>query len=147
MAYFLFAEAISKGKPIKVFNHGKMRRDFTYVDDIVNGIINVMNAPAEPDKNWDATNPDPSRSTAPYRLYNIGNNNPVQLMDLINEIEKSIGKKAAIQFEEMQAGDVTETWANVDDLINNFNYKPSTSISEGLGKFSSWYTQYYNTSE
>jgi len=143
MAYFLFADAILKGKPIQVFNHGKMKRDFTYIDDIVNGIINVMNKPAEPDPKWDAKQPDPSRSTAPYCIYNIGNNNPVELMDFITEIEKNMDKKAVIQMREMQDGDVAATWANVDDLINNFNYKPSTNIETGIKMFSKWYKEYY----
>ncbi|MFA6085493.1 NAD-dependent epimerase [Mucilaginibacter sp.] len=143
MAYFLFAEAISKKEPIPVFNHGKMKRDFTYIDDIVSGIINVMNSPAQPDQNWDSKHPDPSRSTAPYRIYNIGNNNPVELMSFIGEIEKSMGEKAIIDYKGMQPGDVTSTWANVDDLINNFNYKPTTSIKEGIEKFIRWYKEYY----
>lgn len=143
MAYFLFADAMLKGKPIKVFNHGKMKRDFTYIDDIVNGIVNVMDKPAEPDENWDSNNPDPSRSTAPYRVYNIGNNTPVELMSFIDEIEKNIGKKAVIEMKEMQDGDVIATWANVDDLMDNFNYKPDTSIETGIKKFVSWYKDYY----
>ncbi|TSD67001.1 NAD-dependent epimerase [Inquilinus sp. KBS0705] len=144
MAYFLFADAILNGKPIKVFNHGKMKRDFTYVDDIVTGIINVMNKPAEPDENWDAKNPDPSRSTAPYRIYNIGNNTPVELMDFIKQIETSIGKQAVLQYQDIEPGDVTSTWANVDDLINNFNYKPNTTIENGLNEFVEWYKGYYS---
>jgi len=143
MAYFLFAKAISEGKPIKVFNHGKMRRDFTYIDDIVDGIVNVMDNPATPDPNWDANNPDPSRSTAPYRIYNIGNNNPVELMDFIRQIEKNIGKEAILDYNDIQPGDVMATWANVDDLINNFNYKPDTPIATGLEKFTKWYKEYY----
>jgi len=144
MAYFLFTDAISKGKPIKVFNNGKMKRDFTYIDDIVTGIISVMEKPAEPDKNWDAQKPDPSCSTAPYRIYNIGNNKPVELMSFIKEIEKNLNKKAVINFMEMQAGDVTETWANVDDLINDFNYKPETTVESGLNEFVKWYSEYYS---
>jgi len=143
MAYFLFTDAISKGKPIKVFNNGKMKRDFTYIDDIVTGIISVMEKPAEPDKNWDPKKPDPSCSTAPYRIYNIGNNKPVELMSFIKEIEKNLNKKAVINFMEMQAGDVTETWANVDDLINDFNYKPETTVESGLNEFVKWYLEYY----
>jgi UDP-glucuronate 4-epimerase len=145
MAYFIFADAISKGKPIEVFNHGKMKRDFTYIDDIVNGIINVMKDPAEPDSNWDGKQPDPSRSTAPYRILNIGNNNPVELMSFIKEIETNIGQEAVMQMKEIQAGDVTATWANVDELINNFGYKPSTTISEGIQKFATWFKDYYKT--
>jgi len=143
MAYFSFAKAILDGKPIPVFNHGKMKRDFTYIDDIIKGIINVMEKPAEPDPNWNPANPDPSRSTAPYRVYNIGNNNPVELMDFIEAIEENIGKKAVIQMKEMQDGDVVATWANVDDLINNFGYKPDTSIKHGIKEFIRWYKAFY----
>jgi UDP-glucuronate 4-epimerase len=144
MAYFLFAEAISKNQPIQVFNHGKMKRDFTYIDDITNGIINVMDKPAEPYEAWDAKQPDPSRSTAPYRIYNIGNNKPVELMSFLQEIEQHMGKKAIIEMKGMQDGDVTATWANVDDLINNFNYKPDTTIQVGLKNFAEWYKKYYS---
>jgi UDP-glucuronate 4-epimerase len=143
MAYFLFADAILNDKPIQVFNHGKMQRDFTYIDDIVTGIINVMDKPAQPDATWDARNPDPSRSTAPYCLYNIGNDSPVELMSFIRALENSIGKKALLEMQGMQAGDVTATWANVDDLVNNFDYKPNTSIHTGLKKFADWYKAYY----
>jgi UDP-glucuronate 4-epimerase len=143
MAYFSFTEAITNGKPIQVFNNGKMKRDFTYIDDIVNGIIKVMEHPAEPDQNWNPKNPDPSRSTAPYRIYNIGNNSPVELMSFIKEIEKNVGQDAVIEYKEMQAGDVTATWANVDDLINNFDYKPDTPLAYGLQQFVTWYKDYY----
>jgi UDP-glucuronate 4-epimerase len=143
MAYFLFADAIMKGQPIKVFNQGKMRRDFTYVDDIVKGIINVIDKPATPSTEWDGMNPDPSSSPAPYRIYNIGNNNPVELIDFIREIEKNFGKKALFEMMEMQPGDVSVTWADVDDLVSNFNYKPETSIQVGLGRFADWYQKYY----
>jgi UDP-glucuronate 4-epimerase len=143
MAYFLFADAILKDKPIQVFNNGKMKRDFTYIDDITTGIINVMDKPAQPDETWNAKQPDPSRSTAPYCLYNIGNNNPVELLSFIQELEKNIGKKAILEMKGMQAGDVTATWANVDDLIENFNYQPNTDIQTGLKKFADWYKEYY----
>ena len=142
MAYYHFAECILKGEPIKVFNYGKMKRDFTYIDDIVKGIVSVVDKPAEPCKEWDAATPDPSRSTAPYCLYNIGNNNPVELMAFIREIEKNIGKEAIIEMQGMQAGDVTATWANIDDLLENFGYKPDTTIEVGLKKFTDWYKQY-----
>jgi len=144
MAYFSFTEAMYDQKEIQVFNHGKMKRDFTYIDDIVDGIINIMNKPAEPDTNWDPLTPNPSRSTAPYRIYNIGNNQPVELLEFIKEIEKNVGKEAVLSFKEMQPGDVTATWANVDDLIKEHNYKPSTTIQEGLAKFVEWYVKYYN---
>ena len=144
MAYFLFAGAIKSDKPILVFNHGKMKRDFTYIDDIVNGIINVMKKPAEPVDNWDSKNPDPATSTAPYRIYNIGNNNPVELLNFIQEIEINMGKKAILEMKEMQDGDVVATWANVDDLIHNFNYNPNTDIQQGIKNFIEWYNSYYN---
>ena len=144
MAYFLFAGAIKSDKPILVFNHGKMKRDFTYIDDIVNGIINVMKKPADPVENWDSKNPDPATSTAPYRIYNIGNNNPVELLNFIQEIEINMGKKAILEMKEMQDGDVVATWANVDDLIHNFNYNPNTDIQQGIKNFIEWYNSYYN---
>jgi UDP-glucuronate 4-epimerase len=145
MAYFSFAENILSGKTIQVFNNGKMKRDFTYIDDIVNGIISVLESPAKPNPNWDAQHPDPSSSTAPYRIFNIGNNEPVELMDFIGEIEKSLGKKANMEYKEMQPGDVVATWANIDDLMTEFNYQPSTSISEGIAKFATWYKSYYKS--
>lgn len=144
MAYFLFAEAIMKGEPIQVFNGGKMQRDFTYIDDIVNGIVNIMTQPAASCKDWDGKNPTPSRSAAPYCLYNIGNNNPVELLSFIQEIEKSLGKNAVLEMKEMQAGDVVATWANIDDLITEFNYRPQTSIQSGLKKFADWFRDYYS---
>lgn len=144
MAYFLFAEAIRHNKPIQVFNHGKMKRDFTYIDDIINGIVNVMDSPAQPCQEWDPKKPDPSRSSAPYCIYNIGNNNPVELLSFIEEIEKNMGKKAILEMQEIQDGDVVATWANVDDLMNNFNYRPDTPIQTGLRKFAEWYNKYYS---
>lgn len=147
MAYFLFTDAMSKGNTIPVFNHGKMKRDFTYVDDIVNGIINVMGQPAEPDENWDPKNPDPSRSSAPYRIYNIGNNTPVELMSFIREIETNMGVEAVLDMKEIQPGDVTATWANIDDLTNSFDYKPETTIQTGIAKFVSWFKEYNHTEE
>lgn len=145
MAYFLFTDAIFNDRPIQVYNNGKMKRDFTYIDDITQGIINVMDKPAEPSKEWDAKNPDPSRSSAPYCIYNIGNNNPVGLMSFIQQIEECMGKKAIMEMKGMQDGDVTATWANVDDLMENFNYRPDTSIKTGLKKFTEWYEKYYAT--
>ncbi|AKD04407.1 NAD-dependent epimerase [Pontibacter korlensis] len=143
MAYFLFTKAICNGEPIQVFNHGKMKRDFTYIDDIVTGIVNVLDKPAEPCKNWNAKRPDPSRSTAPYCIYNIGNNKPVALMSFIKTIEECLGKEAVLEMKGIQDGDVTATWANVDDLIQNFNYKPDTNLKAGLKRFTDWYTSYY----
>ena len=147
MAYFLFADAIVKGKPIRVFNNGKMKRDFTYVDDIVTGVVNVISDPAKPSADWSGLAPDPSTSKAPYRIFNIGNNKPVELLSFIKEIEKSLGTKAIMDMMEIQAGDVPATWANVDDLIENYDYKPSTSIEEGISKFSDWYKNYYALEE
>ncbi|MFC5269490.1 NAD-dependent epimerase [Adhaeribacter terreus] len=147
MAYYSFAEDISNNKPIKVFNEGKMQRDFTYIDDIVNGIVNVMDKPAEPCADWNAQEPDPSRSTAPYCIYNIGNNNPVELMSFISEIEKNLGKKALLEMQGIQAGDVVATWANVDDLLQHFNYKPDTTIQDGLKKFTDWFKAYYSPAQ
>ena len=143
MAYFLFTKSILEGKPIKVFNNGIMERDFTYIDDIVKGIVRVLNKPAKSNKYWSGKNPDPSSSIAPYKLYNIGNNKPVKLMDLINQIEDSLGKKAIIDFQPMQPGDIYNTWADVYELIDDFGYKPDTSINKGISEFVNWYKRYY----
>ncbi len=143
MAYFIFTEAICNGKPIQVFNHGKMKRDFTYIDDIVKGIVSVLDKPAEACPQWNPKKPDPSRSTAPYRIYNIGNNKPVELMQFIHEIEACVGKEALLEMKEMQDGDVTATWANIDDLADNFGYEPGTDIKTGLKKFTDWYKSFY----
>jgi UDP-glucuronate 4-epimerase len=143
MAYFLFTRAILENKPIDVFNHGKMRRDFTYIDDIVEGLIRVIvNIPA-PDKGWNHDNPDPATSYAPYRMYNIGNNNPVELMKFIGVLEDCLGRKAEKNLLPMQPGDVPETYADVDDLVNDVGFKPSTPIEEGIKKFVEWYLDYY----
>lgn len=144
MAYFIFADAIRQGKPIQVFNHGMMKRDFTYVDDIVKGIINVSDNPAIGDKDWNALKPDPSSSIAPYKVFNIGNNQSVQLMDFIQTMADEMGLQPEMLMLEMQPGDVLATWANIDELINNFDYKPNTSIKTGLNKFVKWYKQYNN---
>lgn len=140
MAYFLFAEAIRKEEPIKVFNHGKLRRDFTYIDDIVQGIVNISKQPAE------SSEPDligSSHSTAPYKIYNIGNNQTVELMDFITTIGEVMGKTPEMIMLDMQPGDVPATWANVDELSEKFNYKPNTPIAEGLKKFGVWYKEHY----
>ncbi len=143
MAPMLFANAISENKPIKVFNHGEMSRDFTYIDDIVDGVIKVIDNPATINKNWDAYNPDPDSSSAPYRVYNIGNNAPVKLMDFISEIETSFGKFAQKNFMEMQAGDVESTYADTSALIYDFNYSPSTPLKLGVSKFTQWFHEYH----
>jgi UDP-glucuronate 4-epimerase len=147
MAYFLFTDSILADKPIPVFNYGKMKRDFTYIDDIVEGIVNVLEKPATSNKKWNGKQPGPSSSIAPYSVYNIGNNKPVELMVFIKELEKNIGKKARIEMKGMQPGDVIATWANVDDLIKKFNYKPETTIQSGLKRFIDWYKSYYGVEE
>lgn len=143
MAPMLFANAIKNDRPIKVFNHGNMSRDFTYVGDIVDGIIKVIDNPAKSSDKFDANNPDPSISTAPYRIYNIGNNSPVQLLDFIKTLEKAIGKEATKNFMDMQDGDVVSTYADVSDLINDFGYKPDTSLEVGIERFVKWYKEFY----
>jgi len=145
MASFLFADAIYSGKPIQVFNNGKLKRDFTYVDDIITAIIKIIQTPAQSNKKWDAKKPDPSCSIAPYRLYNIGNNHPVALLKFVKELENIIGKKAILEMRDMQAGDVMTTWANVDDLAENFDYSPGTDLRVGLANFVAWYKDYYSS--
>ena len=142
MALQKFAKAIMNDEPIKVFNYGKHRRDFTYIDDIVEGIIRILDRPATPNPDWDSVNPDPATSSAPYRIYNIGNNNPVELISYIEALESSLGKKAAKKLLPLQPGDVPDTYANVDDLIEQFDYKPSMGIEQGVDNFSVWYKKY-----
>ncbi len=144
MALFLFTKAILAGEPIDVFNHGRMRRDFTYIDDIVEGVVRVTDQPAQPNAEWSGDNPDPGTSMAPYRVYNIGNNNPVELMHMIETLEKALGKVAVKKFLPIQPGDVPATWANVDALSNDVGFRPATSIEEGVGRFVEWYTGYYS---
>jgi UDP-glucuronate 4-epimerase len=144
MALFLFTKAILENKPIDVFNNGDMKRDFTYVDDIVEGIVRVIDNPPAGDKNWTGKNPDPASSKAPYKIYNIGNSNPVRLMDFIGAIEKELGKVAEKNLLPLQSGDVPATWADVTDLVKNLSYKPNTSIQEGIKRFISWYREFYN---
>ncbi len=143
MALFLFTKAILEDKPIDIFNNGKMIRDFTYIDDIVSGIIKVLFDPSQPNKEWNGEEPDPSTSVAPYRVMNIGNSSPVNLMDFIEALEKELGKKARKNFLPMQPGDVAKTHADVSELVENYDYKPSTSIEYGIRKFVSWYLEYY----
>lgn len=143
MALFLFTKAILEGKTIDVYNHGKMLRDFTYVTDIVEGVKRVILKTAEPNENWTGKTPDPATSKAPYRIYNIGNNNPVELMDFIRAIENALGKTAQKNFMEIQAGDVPRTYANVEDLMSDVGFKPNTPIQEGINQFAAWYKQYY----
>lgn len=143
MAYFSFTKDILAGKPIKVFNHGKMERDFTYVDDIVEGIVKLIDKAPAANKDWDESKDDLSTSFAPYKIYNIGNNNPVQLMRFINALESALGKEAEKVYMDMQPGDVLRTYADVSDLERDINFKPSTSIEDGLKKFVEWYEEYY----
>jgi UDP-glucuronate 4-epimerase len=143
MALFLFTKAILEGKPIDVYNHGKMKRDFTYVDDIVEAIARLIPKIPQPDSRWSGYKPDPSSSFAPYRVYNIGNNNPVELLRFIEVIEQKIGKKAIKNFMPIQDGDVPETYADVEDLMREVDFKPATPIEVGVGKFVDWYREYY----
>ncbi len=143
MALFLFTRAILEGKPIDVFNHGKMKRDFTFVDDIVEGVVRVSEKIATSDPQWNSDSPDPATSNAPYRIYNIGNNQPVELMRYIEAIEKAVGRVAEKNFLPLQAGDVPATYADVEDLMRDVGFKPATSVEEGVKKFVDWYRSYY----
>ncbi|MCI2235890.1 MULTISPECIES: NAD-dependent epimerase [Helicobacter] len=143
MALFLFTKAILEDKPIDVFNHGEMLRDFTYIDDIVEGVVRVIDNVPTPNPQWNGKNPDPHSSKAPYKIYNIGNNNPVKLMDFIEAIEKEVGKVAKKNMLPLQAGDVPATYANVDDLVSELNYKPNTSIQTGIKNFVKWYREFF----
>jgi UDP-glucuronate 4-epimerase len=143
MAYFLFTNAIVAGNPIEVFNHGKMMRDFTYIDDVVEGVVNVIAKPAAPNSAWSGDTPDPGTSYAPHRIYNIGNNQPVGLLDFIETIEKSLGKEAVKEFMDIQPGDVPATYADVEALGRDVGFKPDTPLEVGIGKFIEWYREYY----
>ena len=143
MALFKFTKNILENKPIDVFNYGKHTRDLTYIDDIVEGIIKTLDNPAKSNLQWNSNQPDPATSNAPWSIYNIGNNKPVQLMDYIKALEKVLGKKAKINFLPLQQGDVLDTYANVENLNKKFNYKPSTSINYGILNFVKWYRDYY----
>jgi len=143
MALFLFTDAILNDRPIMVYNHGRMRRDFTYIDDIVEGVFRVMDSLPEPNPDWNGEAPDPGTSYVPYKIYNIGNNQPVELMTYISTLEKMIGKEARKEFLDMQPGDVPATYADVDDLIKDVGFKPQTSIETGIKKFVEWYKSYY----
>ncbi len=143
MALFLFTKAILEGKPIDVYNNGKMRRDFTYVEDIVEAIVRLIPRKPTPDPEWSGLAPDPSSSFAPYRIYNIGNNKPVELLRFVEVIEEKLGKKAVINFMPLQDGDVPETYADVDDLIRDVDFKPATPIETGIENFIDWYREYY----
>lgn len=146
MALFLFTEAILEGRPIKVFNYGEMKRDFTYVGDIVEGIVRVADRPARPNPDFDPQNPDPGSGRAPYKVYNIGNSSPVLLMDYIRAIEKGLNKKATMDLLPLQPGDVPASHADVEDLIRDTGYKPNTPIEAGVKAFTDWYVSYYKKS-
>jgi len=143
MALFLFTKAILEGRPINVFNYGKMRRDFTYIDDIVEGVVRVLERPAEPNMKWSGDSPDPGSSAAPYKLYNIGNNHPVELMRFIEVLEDRLSVKAVKNMLPLQPGDVPATYADVDDLVRDVGFKPSTPIEVGIERFVTWYRSYY----
>ncbi|MCL4777681.1 MAG: NAD-dependent epimerase [Gammaproteobacteria bacterium] len=143
MALFQFTRNILEGKPIDVFNFGRHRRDFTYVDDIAQGVVRALDRVAEPDPQWDADSPDPARSSAPYRLYNIGNSRPVELMHYIKVIEEVLGRKAEKNLLPLQAGDVPDTFADVEDLITEVGYRPATPVEVGVARFVEWYLEYY----
>ena len=142
MALFMFTKAILEGEKISLYNYGNHRRDFTYVDDIVEGVIRVLDRPATPNPEWDGDNPDSGTSAAPWRVYNIGNNSPVKLLDYIGAIEDSLGIKADKELLPLQPGDVPDTYADVDDLVAEFNYKPSMSMKQGVKNFVDWYREY-----
>jgi len=143
MALQKFAQAITKGETIKVFNYGNHRRDFTYIDDIVEGVIRILDRPAPPNPEWSSERPDSATSSAPWRVYNIGNNNPVNLMDYISALEEALGKEAKKEFLPIQPGDVPDTYADVTDLVKEFDYKPNTSVKDGIANFAKWFTEYY----
>ena len=143
MALFKFTKAILDEKPIDVFNHGKHTRDFTYIDDIVEGIKRTLDNPATKNANWNSNEPDPATSNAPWSIYNIGNNKPIKLMDYIDALEKALAKKAEINFLPLQPGDVPDTYASTQNLNKKFNYKPSTSVIDGVSNFVKWYKDYY----
>lgn len=144
MALFLFTKAILAGKPIDVYNHGKMLRDFTFIDDIVEGIVRVADRPALPNAGWSGDSPDPGTSFAPYRIYNIGNNQPVELLYFVETLERCLGKTAEKNFLPLQVGDVPATFADVDDLMRDTGFRPATSIEDGIARFVEWYRSYYN---
>ncbi len=144
MAPFIFTRKIMAGEPIEVFNHGKHRRDFTFIDDIVNGVLRVADQPATPNSDWDSDAPDPATSSAPYRLYNIGNNRPVELMHFIACLEQAVGRKAQIDFKPLQPGDVPATYADIDALASATGFAPTTSIEDGVEAFVAWYKGYYD---
>ncbi|MFC7060546.1 NAD-dependent epimerase [Halobacillus seohaensis] len=143
MALFSFTKAILEGKPIKIFNYGNMQRDFTYIDDIVEGVVRLIDNKPSPNLEWNGASPDPASSYAPYKIYNLGNSKPVKLLDFVSAIENKLGKKAIKEFMPLQNGDIISTYADVKDLMTDVGYKPDTSIEEGIDKFIDWYKDYY----
>ena len=143
MALFIFTKAILEDRPINVFNYGKMERDFTYIDDIIEGVVRIIDKIPEPNPNWSGDKPDPSSSFAPYKLYNIGNNNPVALLRLIEILEECLGKKAKKNLLPLQPGDVPATYADIDDISKDVGFKPNTPLEKGIKKFVDWYKEYY----
>lgn len=143
MALFKFTRAMLAGEKIQVFNYGKHRRDFTYVDDIVEGVIRILDRPAPPNPDWSGAKPDPGSSAGPWRVYNIGNNSPVELMDYIAALEKALGRKAEMELLPLQPGDIPDTFADVQDLVDQFGYKPATPVESGIAEFVRWYRGYY----
>ena len=143
MALFLFTRSILEGRPIDVFNEGRMQRDFTYVDDVVEGVLRVMERVPTPDPAWDGAAPDPGSSRAPYRIYNIGNDQPAELSRLIECLESSLGRTAVKRMLPMQPGDVPATWANVEDLVRDTGFRPATALEDGVRNFVDWYRTYY----
>ena len=146
MALFLFTQAILDNKPIQVFNHGKMQRDFTYIDDIIEGVVRVMGKLPAPNPNWNGANPDPGSSYVPYKIYNIGNNNPVELNTFIQVIENALGRRASKEYLDLQPGDVVATYADVDDLMHDVGFKPQTSLETGIQRFVDWFKAYHDDS-
>lgn len=144
MAYFSFARAIFEGRPIEVFNEGRMERDFTYIDDVVEGVVRTLDQPASPDPNWDPRRPDPATSAAPFRLYNIGNHSPVSLLTFVDEIASAVGRPAIKVMKPMQPGDVTATFADVSALQHAVGFAPATPLRQGIERFVSWYREYYH---
>lgn len=143
MALQKFAWAIVKGEVVKLFNHGRHRRDFTYIDDIVEGVIRILDRPAPPNPDWSGEQPDAGTSRAPWRVYNIGNNRPVDLMAYVGALEKALGRTAEKAFLPLQPGDVPDTWANVDDLVEQFDYQPATPVEQGVANFARWFSDFY----
>jgi UDP-glucuronate 4-epimerase len=143
MALQKFATTIVKGETLKVFNNGNHQRDFTYIDDIIEGITRVLDQPARSNPNWDSRKPDPATSAAPWRVYNIGNNRPINLLEFINLLERALGEKAKKEFLPIQPGDVPSTWANVDELVKEFKYEPTTNAEVGIIEFVKWFNNYY----